>query len=71
MTYKNIQEEYRKNYSMTIKSCWIADVKRELGFQMKDAPNRINHDIIKNRCIDRVVRERIKTIIRKHDCLDS
>jgi hypothetical protein len=63
MTYKSIQAEYRKIYRKTIKSCWIADVKRELGFQMKDAPNRINPDIIKNRCLDKVVRERIKVII--------
>lgn len=65
MTYRSIQDEYRAIFNKTIKNCWIADVKRELGFQMKDAPNRINPDIIKNRCLDQEVRERIKTIIRK------
>jgi len=63
MTYKDIQEEYRRLYSKTIKSCWIADVKREMGFQMREAHNRENPDRLKNQCKDGEVRERIKQII--------
>jgi len=67
MTYKEIQDEYREIYKKTIKSCWIADVKREMGFPMAVSPNRINPDIIKNRCLDKEVKERIKSIIRKEN----
>ena len=67
MTYKKIQSEYREVYNKTIKSCWIADVKRELGFPMRKAYNRENPNIIKNRCLDQEVRERIKSIIGKQN----
>jgi len=49
MTYRSIQDEYRANFNKTIKNCWIADVKRELGFPVRMAAHRINPDIIKNR----------------------
>lgn len=52
-------------YNKTIKSCWIADVKREMGFKMRKAHNREHPDIIKNRCKDDEVRERIKQLIRQ------
>lgn len=52
MIYKTIQDEYRKVNDKTIKSCWIADVKRELGLPVREAYNRENPDIIKNRCKD-------------------
>jgi hypothetical protein len=64
MTYKQIQEEYRRLYGKTIKSCWIADVKRELGLPIRMAYNRENDDSIKNWCKDKIVRERIKNIIK-------
>lgn len=65
MTYKQIQEEYKKLYFKTIKSCWIADVKRELGFTVRVAYNRINIDSIKNTCNNLNIRENIKSIIGK------
>ncbi len=64
MTYKTIQNEYHKVYNKTIKSCWIADVKREMGLPVREAYNRENPNIIKNRCMDLEVRERIKAIVR-------
>lgn len=67
MTYNSIQEEYRAIFKKTIKSCWIADVKRELGFPIRKAYNRENQDKIKNQCLDQEVRERIKTIIREQN----
>ncbi len=66
MTYKEIQKKYRRIYHKTIKSCWIADVKREMGFPMREAYNRENADRIKNSCKDSEVRKRIKEIIQ-HD----
>ena len=65
MTYKEIQEEYRNIYHKTIKSCWIADVKGEMGFEMREAYNRENADRIKNWCKDSEVRKRIKQIIQQ------
>lgn len=49
MTYKEIQEAYKKKHNSTIKSCWIADVKRKMGIPVRRAYNRIN-DIPKYPC---------------------
>jgi len=40
---------------------------RELGFPVRMAAHRINPDIIKNFCLDKAVRERIKAIIRERN----
>ena len=40
MTYKQIQDEYRRRYGQTVKTCWIADVKRKHGKTTRVAPNR-------------------------------
>jgi hypothetical protein len=63
-TYKEIQEEYKRLYKKpVIQSCWIADVKRELGLTKHVAHNRKDlHSVIKP-CPNREVRERIKKII--------
>ena len=39
-TYKQIQECVQRQTGRTVKTCWIAEAKRELGFQMRKAPNR-------------------------------
>lgn len=64
MTYKEIQEEHRKIYNRTVKSCWIADVKRKLGYPVRISPNRIDKAEIKNKCPDRFFIS-IKTVIEK------
>ena len=53
MTYKQIQEEHLRLHNRTVKNCWIADVKRELGMPVRMAPNRGNPDVIKNKCPER------------------
>lgn len=68
MTYRQIQEEYRKYFNKTIKSCWIADVKRELGMPVRMAPNRENTDIIKNKCPERY-KQSIKEIIQRRSSI--
>lgn len=62
-TYKTIQELYRKEFNKTIKTCWIADVKRELGLTTRISSNRINRHSVKCPCPSREVRNRIKKII--------
>lgn len=34
-TYKKIQEETRRQHGFTPKTCWIADVKEEMGLPIK------------------------------------
>ena len=65
MTYKEIQESYKELYGTTVKSCWIADVKRELGLTKRQAYNRINGEIAKYPCRDESVRIKLKEIILK------
>ena len=43
-TYKEIQTYVRENHSITIKTCWIADMKEKCGLPKKIAPNRISKD---------------------------
>jgi hypothetical protein len=66
MTYKQIQDKYRRQFNRTIKSCWIADVKREMGFEMIEAHNREDKSQIKNWCKDPIIRERIKNILTQN-----
>lgn len=44
MTYKQIQAEYRQRYGRTVKTCWIADVKRKHGKTTRVAPNRAGEE---------------------------
>lgn len=41
-TYKEIQEDIRDRHHVTIKTCWIADVKRQHGLTIKMASNRLD-----------------------------
>lgn len=63
MTYNQIQEEYRHLYNKSIKSCWIADAKRELGLTKRVAPNRIDKNSAKYPCPKAQVKEAIKRLI--------
>jgi hypothetical protein len=38
--YEQIQSEVRRVEGFAVKTCWIADVKEQLGFSMRRAPNR-------------------------------
>jgi len=39
-TYKQIQEYVAKKYGVTVKTCWIADVKDTHGLVKRPAPSR-------------------------------
>ena len=40
-TYKKIQDWIEKNYGFKVHTAYIAEVKRELGLPMYDAPNAV------------------------------
>ena len=40
MTYQIAQEIYRERHGRTVKTCWIADIKREFGTTTHEAWNR-------------------------------
>jgi hypothetical protein len=61
MTYQQIQFVYKCKFGKTIKSCWIADVKRQIGFDVRVAYNRKGTTII-HRCPPNLI-ETIKGII--------
>ena len=39
-TYREIQDFVRLRHGFVVKTCWIADVKNQLGIPMRTAPNR-------------------------------
>ena len=39
-TYKQIQEHIAQKHGVTVKTCWIADVKDSYGLTRGPAPNR-------------------------------
>lgn len=43
-TYKEIQGYVKEKYNVSIKTCWIADMKEHHGLNKRVAPNRINED---------------------------
>lgn len=49
MKYKDIQSCHKRLFNATIKTCWIADVKRRLGIPVRKAANRKGAKIL-NRC---------------------
>ncbi|MDI9357864.1 MAG: hypothetical protein QM528_02825 [Phycisphaerales bacterium] len=59
--YKDIQATFKKKYGITIKTCWIADVKRQMGFKVREAHNRQGNKII-NECKKEYI-QKIKDII--------
>ncbi|MCM4153594.1 hypothetical protein DHD05_18530 [Arenibacter sp. N53] len=64
MTYKQIQSLAKKELGRTIKPCWIADVKRELGLTTRVAFNRISSLEIKDPCPEGEVREWLLNILK-------
>ncbi len=67
MTYKEIQYCYKRHFNKTIKTCWIADVKREMGLTSRIAYNRINKKTVKYPCPNEEIKRRIKKIIKSGD----
>jgi len=66
MTYNQIRAEYKRLYEKpVIQSCWIADVKRELGLTKRIAHNRKNKNSAIKPCPKGEVRERLIKIIKK------
>ena len=43
-TYKEIQEYVKNKYKVTIKTCWIADIKEKNNLITRNAPNRISQN---------------------------
>jgi len=41
-TYKEVIDYIQDKYGQSIKTCWIADVKRQLGLPVRMAYNRID-----------------------------
>lgn len=52
-TYKEIQQYIKKKYSTTIKTCWIADVKRAHGLTKRKSYNRLSPHSVKYPCPDK------------------
>ena len=51
-TYKEIQSYIRHRYSVTVKTCWIADMKEECGLPLRTAPNRASMERRLHPCPD-------------------
>lgn len=64
MTYKEILAIYKSKYGRTIKSCWIADIKRKSGLKVKESPNRINKAKVKHPCPEGEIKERLTDLIK-------
>lgn len=41
-TYNQIIDYVKNKYSITVQTCWIADMKEKCGLSLREAPNRIN-----------------------------
>jgi hypothetical protein len=65
MTYKNIQLLFKNEFNRTIKTCWIADVKRELGLTTRVSKNRINQNTVKYPCPENEIKIWLKNILSK------
>ena len=64
LTYKQIQSEYSRLFGKpVIQSCWIADVKRELGLTKRIAQNRKDKNSAVKPCPEGLVKDRLKKII--------
>ena len=63
-TYAAIQAHYRDKYEHTIKSCWIAHVKSDLGLTKRTAANRIDPGRRVHPCPDSK-RKGIEEVLRK------
>ncbi len=65
MSYKSIQQLYKETFNRTIKTCWIADVKRELGLTKRKSYNRLNEDSVKYPCPDGEIKNWLRNILQQ------
>lgn len=49
-TYKEIQEDIRQRHHVTVKTFWIADIKRQHGQTRRIASNRLDPERAKYPC---------------------
>jgi hypothetical protein len=61
MTYREIQNCFKNHFNRSVKSCWIADVKRQLGLPVRKSYNR-KGDFILNPCPEHLI-DKLKQII--------
>ena len=67
-TYREIQEEYKRQFGTTIKTCWIAQVLAAHGLTKRKAPNRIDPNSYKYPCPPAKYPE-IEKVLRKLEIL--
>jgi hypothetical protein len=65
MTYKEIQDVYRKRNNKGISTCAIADAKRKLGFPVKVSKRRIDINKIKKSASNHEIEEVGKILKKK------
>ena len=65
MTYKTIQILFKTEFNKTIKTCWIADVKRELKLTKRVSANRINQNSVKYPCPNNETKYWLRKILSK------
>ena len=62
-TYNEIIAEYKRLYGRpVIQGCWIADVKRSLGYSMRPSKNRTDRFPVKP-CPNDLIKERLIKIL--------
>ena len=66
MTYKVIQKLYKEEFGRTIKSCWIADVKRQLGLTTRKSYNRLSEDEVKYPCPNGEIKKWLTEVLKKN-----
>jgi len=66
MKYEEMQEKFKEQFGKTLKSCWIADVKRELGIPTRISPNRINLNSVKYPCPEGEIKNWLKKILTNY-----
>jgi hypothetical protein len=64
-TYREIQEDIRRRHQITVKTCWIADIKRRHGKTSRLASNRLDPKKVKYPCPQdkqRLIEESLKRL---------
>jgi len=67
VTYEKAQLLYKKRHGRTVKTCWIADVKRRHGKTGHVAPNRIGPEP-KYPCPDSIL-QKLEKILREQNTI--
>lgn len=63
-TYKAVIAWVKKNKGYSVKTCWIADIKKQMGYDVKPAPNRKGEDRVEP-CPRSKVNEDIQEALEK------